>query len=77
MEQTYLEGRAMQGMASGRVAWWVIITGWFVLGGMAAIMLYIAATAGFWGGILPAALGGVLILIMTRGTLNKLKQQRR
>jgi hypothetical protein len=83
MDRVALDGAASQGMASGRMPWWILITGWVGVGFYAAIVLavffdrsslqYAIMNPGFW--ILSFILI-VLIVIMWRGTARKLAKRK-
>jgi hypothetical protein len=83
MDQVAMEGAASQGMVSGRMPWWVLITGWIGVGFYAAITLSIVCSGplpyniffdpGFW--ILLLILM-IYITIMWRGTSRKLANRK-
>jgi hypothetical protein len=83
MDQVATEGAASQGMVSGRMPWWVLITGWMGVGFYGAIVLSIVFSGslpqsllfnpGFW--ILLLILM-IYIAIMWRGTSRKLANRK-
>lgn len=83
MDQVATQGSASQGMVSGRMPWWILITGWVGVGFYGAIALSIF----FSGSSLQSVLlnPGVWILllilimyiaIMWRGTSRKLSNRK-
>ena len=80
MQKIQLDGRAYRGLAGGRTAWWVLITGWFIFGFIVfVIVIPIVSdliTSGFSTALimlLPALLIGCLFFrILWRGTNAKL-----
>jgi hypothetical protein len=83
MDQVATQGSASQGMGSGRMPWWVLITGWMGVGFYGAIILSIVFSGslpqsllfnpGFW--ILLLILM-IYIAIMWRGTSRKLANRK-
>ncbi|MDZ8083370.1 MAG: hypothetical protein RMX35_30435 [Nostoc sp. DcaGUA01] len=45
MGEIYLRGRAMRTMSSGRMPWWVLISGWILFGGLFFLVLGIAISS--------------------------------
>lgn len=71
MQAIHQRGRAARGFASGVIPWWVIISGWIMLGGFSFLMIGVAISLGFLGflAILPFVL--IYYLILRRGTFAK------
>lgn len=77
MGRIYLQGRAYRGLAGGRIPWWVLISGWFMFGGYALVILFSAISSASFSA-LPALIFVLLpLLIMWRGTIAKLAAQKR
>jgi hypothetical protein len=84
MDQVATQGSAGQGMGSGRMPWWILITGWVGVGFYGVIALSIVFSGslpqsilfnpGFW--ILLLILM-IYIAIMWRGTSKKLANRKR
>ncbi|MEO0935619.1 MAG: hypothetical protein AAFY21_18355, partial [Cyanobacteria bacterium J06641_2] len=80
MSEIELRGRAFRGLSGGRIPWWVLITGWFIFGFVAFVvlipMLSTFMTSGFSIDLvmlLPALLIGCIpSIILWRGTTAKL-----
>jgi hypothetical protein len=77
MGEVELRGRVSQGMASGRIPWWVLITGWVLAGGFAFLMVHLVLQAFSWLMVLPLAVAIIFLLILWRGTQAKLANGRR
>ncbi len=72
MGEIYLRGRAYRSLSGGTIPWWVLISGWLVFG-LPALLVLIAAIASLSLAILPAlAVAAIPLLILGRGTLAKL-----
>ncbi|MBD0345180.1 MAG: hypothetical protein ICV63_10235 [Coleofasciculus sp. Co-bin14] len=72
MGEIYLRGRAYRSLSGGTISWWVLITGWLIFG-LPALLVLIAAIASLSLAILPAlAVAAIPLLILGRGTLAKL-----
>ncbi len=79
MDQVATQGSASQGMVSGRMPWWVLITGWFGVGLYVVIAVSIVFSGplpqsvlfnpGFWILLLILIM---YIAIMWRGTSKKI-----
>ena len=70
MGEIYLRGRAMRSLASGRIPWWIIMSGW-VLVGVPTLCLLSLVLQGHLE-ILPVLLiFGIFISILWRGTVAK------
>ena len=80
MQKIQLDGRAYRGLAGGRTAWWVLITGWFIFGFIVFMIVIPIVSDLIFSGfstalimLLPALLIGCLFLrILWRGTNAKL-----
>ncbi|MBV6628155.1 MAG: hypothetical protein KI793_35425 [Rivularia sp. (in: Bacteria)] len=81
MSEIQLRGRAYRGLAGGKIPWWVLITGWFIFGGIAFAILIPTAIALITSNDLFLALitslpalffTSILVIIMWRGTAAKL-----
>jgi hypothetical protein len=77
MGEVELRGRVAQSMASGRIPWWVLITGWGLAGGFAFLLLHLAIQAFSWLLLIPLALAIIFLLILWRGTQAKLANGKR
>ena len=81
MGQIRLEGRAYKSLGSGRIPWWVIVSGWIFFGIPAAltIYLYTIAISLSWTSIPVLAIAAISLLILWKGTKAKLshRSQRR
>jgi hypothetical protein len=77
MGQIQLEGRAYSSLGGGKMPWWVIISGWIFMGLPALMMIYLTATSFSWGSIPLLAIVSVPLLILWKGTKNKLSKARR
>jgi hypothetical protein len=74
MGEIYLRGRAYRSLSGGTIPWWVLISGWLVFG-LPALLVLIAAIASLSLAILPAlAVAAIPLLILGRGTLAKLSR---
>jgi hypothetical protein len=83
MDQVSIDGAAGRGMVSGRMPWWVMITGWFGVGLYAAIVVAVAfehsslqsllLNPGFW---IPSFILVMFIMILWRGTARKLASRK-
>ena len=70
MGEIYLRGRAMRGLASGRIPWWVLTAGWLLFGVPTLFFLSLLLQGHLE--ILPALLlFGIFVLILWRGTIAK------
>ncbi len=77
MGEVELRGRVSQGMVSGRMPWWVLITGWVLAGGFAFLMLHLVIRSFSLLLLLPLAIAVLFLLILWRGTQAKLVSSRR
>ena len=77
MGEIYLRGRAMRNLSSGRMPWWVLISGWVLFGGLFFLVLGIAISSISLALIPPLIISGVPVLIVLRGTLAKLSTKKR
>ncbi|MBF2003822.1 MAG: hypothetical protein IGS50_22975 [Synechococcales cyanobacterium C42_A2020_086] len=77
MGEIQLRGRSYRGLASGQVPWWVLITGWVIFGGIAALLLHVAITSATLTSWIWVAIAALLLLVLGRGTVAKLSSQRR
>ncbi|RUT04397.1 hypothetical protein DSM106972_046250 [Dulcicalothrix desertica PCC 7102] len=74
--EVYAQGRAMRGMSSTGISWWVLLTSWVFLGGLFLWLLSVAIFSS------PVALPGLLIvtlplLIVIRATFAKFSNKKR
>lgn len=76
MGEIELRGRVAQGLSSGRVPWWVLITGWVLAGGFAFLMLHLAIQSFSWLLLIPLAIAAIFLVILWRGTQTKLANRR-
>lgn len=76
MGEIELRGRVAQGMSSGRIPWWVLITGWVLAGGFAFLLLHLAIQSFSWLLLVPLAIAAIFLVILWRGTQAKLGQRR-
>lgn len=81
MGEIHLRGRAASGFASGRIPWWVLITGWLIFGsaalGMTITGIYVIINGVYLGAIFPLVIGLALFSILWRGTAAKLRKNNR
>jgi hypothetical protein len=72
MGEIYLRGRAMRSMSSGRIPWWVLISGWVLFGGLFLLLVSTAITSISLALIPGLIISGISLLIVLRGTVAKL-----
>ncbi|MFB2938484.1 hypothetical protein ACE1B6_24820 [Aerosakkonemataceae cyanobacterium BLCC-F154] len=77
MGEIELRGRVFRGLASGQVHWWVLITGWIILGSYTLLVCYLAVTSFFWAGLIFLAIAVIPLLVLWKGTTAKLSRRKR
>lgn len=77
MGEIELRGRVFSGLASGRVRWWVLITGWIIFGSFALVMISVAITSSLVVGLIYLAIAAIPIIVLFRGTIAKLSRRNR
>ncbi|UBF30310.1 hypothetical protein K9N68_34415 (plasmid) [Kovacikia minuta CCNUW1] len=77
MGEIHLRGRVSQGLAGGRIPWWVLIAGWIIFGGTALLMLYAAVTSSTATVWLMFAIAVIPLVLLWKGTTAKLSKKRR
>lgn len=77
MGEIYLRGRASRSLASGRISWWVLISGWLFFGGLALFTLIPAITSGEFSFLPALAIIAIFFVILWRGTVAKLSIKKR
>jgi hypothetical protein len=77
MGEIYLRGRASRSLASGRIPWWVLISGWLFFGGLALFTLIPAITLGEFSFLPALAIIAIFFVILGRGTAAKLSIKKR
>jgi hypothetical protein len=77
MSEIHLRGRASRGLAEGRIPWWVIISGWVILGGYALMILSAAFMSASVVVLLFLAIAVIPLLILWRGTAAKISIEQR
>ncbi|MCF4969534.1 hypothetical protein [Nostoc sp. CMAA1605] len=77
MGEIYARGRAMRTMSSGTMPWWVLITGWFLFGGLFLLIIFAGISSMSWGIIPSLIITLIPVLIVFRGTMAKLSATKR
>lgn len=77
MQEIYLRGRAFRSMSGGGIPWWVLISGWLIFGGLALLMLITAIASQSFELLFPLVIISIPVLIVCRGTLAKLSNNKR
>ncbi len=72
MGEVYLHGRAFRGLAGGRIPWWVLISGWIILGGLALLILISAIASAAFEALPALVFVSILLITLWRGTVAKL-----
>ncbi len=76
MNEIQLRGQAYRGLASGRIPWWILISGWFVFGGIAALLLHAAIASKSLTVWIFLIIMVIPLVILWRGTIAKLSNGR-
>jgi hypothetical protein len=76
MGEVELRGRVARGLSTGQAPWWIIITGWFIFGGSALLLVHAAIATGFFTVWLFAAIALIPVWIVWQGTRAKLDRNR-
>lgn len=72
-----LRGRVVRGLANGRTAWWVLISGWIIFGGLVWLMIKISLISPAIVAWIFATIAAVPLLILLKGTKAKFRNKRR
>lgn len=70
MGDIHLRGRAMRGLAGGRIPWWILISGW-ILFGVPTLFLLSELIRGNLAALPALLMFGIFIMILWRGTAAK------
>jgi hypothetical protein len=76
MGEIYLRGHAYRGLAGGTQPWWVIISGWFIFGGIAFMIIGAAISSLSPMLIIPFLFALIPVIILWRGTTAKLANRK-
>jgi hypothetical protein len=77
MGEIHFRGMAFRNLAGGGISWWVLIAGWALYGGLAVLMLVLAASSGGLAALPVLAFSLIYLVILWRGTVAKLSSQPR
>lgn len=77
MGEIELRGRVFSGLASGRVHWWILITGWIFLGCFVLAIIYIAIKSSLIVALIYLAIAAIPFIVLWRGTTAKLSRRKR
>jgi len=77
MGEIYLRGRAFRSLSGGTIPWWVLLSGWFLFGGLALLILIDAILSQSLGSLIVLGFFSIFLLILWRGTAAKLSSQKR
>lgn len=69
--EIYLRGRASRNLASGKIPWWVLVTGWSLFGGGLSLILAITVHTLSFEILLTVLLPLIFLMILWRGTYAK------
>jgi hypothetical protein len=76
MGEIYLRGRAYRGLAGGTQPWWVIISGWFIFGGIAVTIIGLGISSQSPELIILLFFALIPVIILWRGTAAKLANRK-
>ncbi|MEQ9239052.1 hypothetical protein [Coleofasciculus sp. E2-BRE-01] len=77
MGEIYLRGRAFRSLSAGTISWWILISGWFIFGVPALLILINAIILQSFMLVIPLGLASIPLLILWRGTAAKLSTTKR
>jgi hypothetical protein len=76
MGEIYLRGRAYRGLAGGTQPWWVIMSGWFIFGSIAVMIIGVGISSLSPVLIIPLLFALIPVIILWRGTAAKLANRK-
>lgn len=76
MGEIQLRGQAYRGLAGGRIPWWILISGWFVFGCLAAVIAHAAINSSSLTLWILFVIMAIPLIILGRGTVAKLATSR-
>lgn len=77
MGEIHLRGRAFRSLSGGTISWWILISGWFIFGVPALLILINAIILQSFALVIPLGLAAIPLLILWRGTAAKLSNTKR
>jgi hypothetical protein len=72
-----LEGRAYRSLARGRIPWWVLISGWIILGSIVSLFVFATLPSFSLFSLFPLMIATFPLLILWKGTAAKLSSKKR